>query len=214
MWMMEIGSLLRRLAIMMWNVGSLLRRLATGGGRGHEPIPRWEEEREAMRAAAKGFKKAAFSHVHAKNWREAALAFDEQAACDLKLGDELSAASALLHSAKCYVWIHDEDQGAISATKFALDKAVALSVKTNDLEIAAMSCEELAELYVEQRELQTALDFYEKAADYYGSDRHSWKCRFEANRLRYLLDNQETYRRSSEPNCRSQLYEVFATGIM
>jgi alpha-soluble NSF attachment protein len=40
--------------------------------------------------------------------REAALAFGEQAAYDLKLGDELSAASALLRSAKCYTWIHDQ----------------------------------------------------------------------------------------------------------
>jgi len=55
----------------MWMVGlgSLFRRLAAGGALGHEPkpIPRWEEEREVMRATAKGFKETAFSHVHAKN---------------------------------------------------------------------------------------------------------------------------------------------------
>ena len=58
-------------ALVMWMVGlgSLFRRLAAGGALGHEPkpIPRWEEEREVMRATAKGFKETAFSHVHAKN---------------------------------------------------------------------------------------------------------------------------------------------------
>ena len=58
-------------AILMWMVGlgSLFRRLAASGALGHEPkpIPRWEEEREVMRATAKGFKETAFSHVHAKN---------------------------------------------------------------------------------------------------------------------------------------------------
>ncbi|OEL17742.1 hypothetical protein BAE44_0021239 [Dichanthelium oligosanthes] len=152
--------------------------------------------------------------IYAKNWREAALAFGEQAAHDLKLGYELSAASALLRSAKCYAWIHDEDEEAIAATKLALDRALASFVKRNDLQMAAVTCVELAELYVEQRELQTASDFFEKAADYYGSDRHSRHCRFEADRLRFLLAKKETYGRSSEPDWHSQLYEAFATSIM
>ncbi|RLN33786.1 hypothetical protein C2845_PM03G02670 [Panicum miliaceum] len=211
---MVVGSLLRRLAIVMWMVGSALRRLATGGGRrGHEPIPRREEEeREVMRAAAKGFKETAFSHVHAKNWREAALAFGEQAACDLKLGDELSAASALLHSAQSYAWIHEEDEGSVAATKLALDQALALFVKLNDLQMAAVSCVELAELYVEQGELQTASDFFDKAADYYGSDRQSQHCRYEAGRIRHLLDHKEDYHQLSEHDyLRKQMYEVLAT---
>jgi hypothetical protein len=106
------------------------------------------------------------------------------------------------------------DEGAIAATKLALDKALALFLKRNDLQMAAASCVQLAELYVEQRELQTASDFFEKAAGYYGSNRRSRRCRFEAGRLRFLLANKETYRQSPDPDVRSQLYEVFATGIM
>ncbi|CAN6279446.1 unnamed protein product [Urochloa humidicola] len=204
----------------MWMVvGSLLRRLATGGGRrGHQPIPRREEEeeREAVRAAAKGFKETAFSHVHAKNWREAALAFGEQAACDLKLGDEPSAASALLHSAQSYAWIHEEDEGSVAATKHALDQAIALFVKLNDLRMAAFCCVELAEMYVEQGELQTASDFFEKAAGYYGSNRDSTYCRYEADRIRFLLAQKEDYylQLSEHDYWRKQTYEVLATGIM
>ena len=92
------------------------------------------------------------------------------------------------------------DEGAIVATKLALDKALALFVKRNDLKMAAVCCEELAELHVEQRELQTALDFFEKAAEYYGSNRCSRSCRFEAGRLMFLLDNKETYLQSSDPD--------------
>ncbi|CAO2046883.1 unnamed protein product [Urochloa humidicola] len=213
-----VASLLCGLAIVIWTVAYLLllRRLATTGGgrRGHEPIPRpeKEEEREVIRAAAKGFKKTAFSHVRAKNWKEAALAFAEQAACDLTLGDELSAASALLESARSYAWIHEEDEGSVAATKLALDQAIALFVKLNQLPMAAACCEELAELYVEQGELQTAADFFEKAADYYGSNRHNRHCRYEAGRIRFLLDHKEKYHQLSY--LRKQIYEVLATGIM
>ncbi|CAL4967889.1 unnamed protein product [Urochloa decumbens] len=203
----------------MWMVWSLLRRLATAGGgrRGHEPIPRREEEeeREVVRAAAKGFKETAFSQVDAKNWREAALAFGEQAACDLKLGDELSAASALLRSAQSYAWIHEEDEGSVAATKLALDQAITLFVKLNDLRMAAICCEELAELYVEQGELLTAADFFDKAADYYGHNRQKRHCRYEAGRIRFLLDHKENYDRLPEQDYwRKQMYEVLATGLM
>jgi alpha-soluble NSF attachment protein len=79
--------------------------------------------------------------------------------------------------------------------------------------MAAVCCHELAELYVEQKELQKAADFFEQAAVYYGSRCSRW-CKFEANRLRYVLDNEEAHRQSDPADWRSQLYEVFATGIM
>ncbi|KAK1695208.1 hypothetical protein QYE76_011905 [Lolium multiflorum] len=196
-------------------VVSLFRRIAVTGGHGYQSIPPCEKEEncKAMPAAVKGLKGTAFLHAHAKNWREAALAFGEQAACDLKLGDELSAASALLNSAKCYTWIHDQEEGAVPATELALQKALALFVKRDGLQMAAVCCHELAELYVEQKELQKAADFFEQAAVYYGNRFSRW-CKFEADRLRFVLDNEEAHRQSDPADWRSQLYEVFATGIM
>uniref|UniRef100_A0ACD5TNB3 Uncharacterized protein n=1 Tax=Avena sativa TaxID=4498 RepID=A0ACD5TNB3_AVESA len=189
---------------------SLLRRLAAAGGQGYDqPILRCQNEEYC-----KGFNGTAFSHARAKNWREAALAFGEQAAYDLKLGDELSAASALLRSAKCYTWIHDQDEGAVPATELALQQALALFVKGKDLRMAAITCVDLAELYTEQQELHKASDFFEQAAAYYGSNRRSRWCKFEADRLRYVLDKKEDYYRQSYDPLRSQFYEVFATGII
>ncbi|CAL4886267.1 unnamed protein product [Urochloa decumbens] len=203
----------------MWMVWSLLRRLATAGSgrRGRELIPRREEEeeeREVVRAAAKGFKETALSHVDAKNWREAALAFGEQAACDLKLGDELSAASALLRSAQSYAWIHEEGLGCCHETRTGPSHHAVREVKRS-----ANGCyllrEELAELYVEQGELLTAADFFDKAADYYGHNRQKRHCRYEAGRIRFLLDHKENYDRLSEQDYwRKQMYEVLATGLM
>jgi alpha-soluble NSF attachment protein len=95
-----------------------------------------------------------------------------------------------------------------------LQKALALFVKRNDLQMAAVTCEELAELYMEQQELQNAVDFFEQATVHYGTDRRSQQSKFEADRLRFVLANKERYRQSSDPNWHSQLYEVFASGIM
>nr|CAB3485105.1 unnamed protein product [Digitaria exilis] len=199
-------------------VGSLLRRLGTGDGRrGRKPISRREEEeeeREVMRAAAKGFKETAFSHVHAKKWKEAALAFGEQAACDLKRLRFYVPLNPMLGSTKKACRPLPAHEGSVAATKLALDQALALFVKLNDLLMAAVSCAEVAEMYVEQRELQAAMEFFEKAAGYYGSNRNSRHYRYEADRIRFLLARKETYHRLPKTELRAQMYEVLATGIM
>ncbi|OEL14701.1 hypothetical protein BAE44_0024279 [Dichanthelium oligosanthes] len=61
-------------------------------------------------AISRDFRGAAYSYVLAENWRKAAQAFSELAAYDLQFGGEheLSAASALLRSAKCYGQIEDK----------------------------------------------------------------------------------------------------------
>lgn len=81
--------------------------------------------------------------------------------------------------------------------------------------MAAVSCVELAELYLEQGELQAASDFFEKAADYYGSDHYGRHCRYQAGRIRYLLAYKQNYHQLPEHDyLRKQMYEVLATGIM
>lgn len=69
-------------------------------------------------------------------------------------------------------------------------------------------------MYVEQRELQAAMEFFEKAAGYYGSNRNSRHYRYEADRIRFLLARKETYHRLPKTELRAQMYEVLATGIM
>ncbi|CAL4886271.1 unnamed protein product [Urochloa decumbens] len=238
----------------MGTVSSLLRRDA-----GVEPIPRCEAvmplEEEGLGPAAleargnrflssgrrlrgwscavsRDFEEAAYAYVLAENWRKAAQAFSEQAAYDLQFGDEheLTAASALLRSAKCYAQIEDEEEGGIAATQHALEKAIALFVKKNNLRLAATSCEELAEFYLEHEQLLNASDFFEQVADYYGANRRCNRhCRFKANLLRFTLANEEIlcangmvpvndckrrssrHIKSSDPDWRAQVREMFSS---
>ncbi|PAN07430.1 hypothetical protein PAHAL_1G335600 [Panicum hallii] len=176
------------------------------------------------------FEEAATSYVLAEKWRKAAQAFSEQARYDLQFGDEgeLSAASALLRCAKCYNQIEEKEAGEIAATKHALEKAIALFVKKNNLHLAATSCVDLAEFYTEHQQLHNALYSYEQAADYYGANRRRNRhCRFKANLLRFTLANQEMLRvkglvhikdykrrsgiyiKSSDPDWRARVRSLF-----
>ena len=84
------------------------------------------------------------------------------------------------------------EAGEIAATKHALEKAIALFVKKNNLHLAAVSCVDLAEFYMEHQLLHNALDSYEQAADYYSTNgRRNRYCRFQANLLRFTLANKE-----------------------
>ncbi|RLN36002.1 alpha-soluble NSF attachment protein-like [Panicum miliaceum] len=183
-------------------------------------------------AVSRAFEAAAYAYVLAENWRKAALTFSEQAAYDLQFGDEheLTAASALLRSAKCYFQIEDKEEGEFAATKHALKKAIALFVKKNNLLLAAKSCVELAELYLQHHQLRNASDSYEQAADYYGANRRRNRyCRFKANLLRFTAANEEVlcamgmvpvkeckrrssrHIKSSDPDWRARVRHLFSS---
>ncbi|CAL4967894.1 unnamed protein product [Urochloa decumbens] len=145
-------------------------------------------------AVSRVFEEAAYAYVLAENWRKAAQALSEQAAYDLQFGDEheLTAASALLRSAKCYAQIEDKEEEEIAAAKHALEKAIALFVKKNNLRLAATSCVELARFYLDRQQLLNASDFYEQAAYYYGANRRRNRyCRFKANLLRFTAVDEQ-----------------------
>jgi hypothetical protein len=122
------------------------------------------------------------------------------------------------------------DEGEVAAaTKQALEKAIKLFVKKSDLHLAATSCEELAQFYMEHQQLQNAMDSYQQAADYYGADRRRNRhCRFKVNLLRFTLANQEMLRvkglppldykrrfqlyiKSSDPDWRAQVRNLFSS---
>ncbi|KAM0892377.1 hypothetical protein ACQ4PT_025778 [Festuca glaucescens] len=187
-------------------------------------------------AISNDYEDAACAYILAENWRKAALAFSEQAVYEQQFGDEreLNAASALLRSAKCYGQIEEKDEGEVAAaTKQALEKAIALFVKKNDLHLAATSCVELAHFYMEHQQLQNAMDSYQQAADYYGANRRRNRyCRFKVNLLRFRLANEEmlrgkgvsppkdykrrfqVYIKSSDPDWRAQVRNLFSSTSM
>ncbi|CAL4886272.1 unnamed protein product [Urochloa decumbens] len=179
----------------MGTVSSLLRR-----DDAVKPIPRCEEGKEEHKVKPleeEGLGPAALEargDRFLSSGRKAAQALSEQAAYDLQFGDEheLTAASALLRSAKCYAQIEDKEEEEIAAAKHALEKAIALFVKKNNLRLAATSCVELARFYHDHQQLLNASDFYEHAAYYYGANRRRNRyCRFKANLLRFTAVNEQ-----------------------
>uniref|UniRef100_A0A0D9YGC0 Uncharacterized protein n=1 Tax=Oryza glumipatula TaxID=40148 RepID=A0A0D9YGC0_9ORYZ len=144
--------------------------------RGHRRTSSWwftSFKHDTAFAIAEDFRMAGLSYVLAKNWRKAAAAFGNEAIQRLKRRSppaDLVAAVALLASARCYRKILDNaDEGEVAAIKPALQKAVSLFAKNNDMRSAATCCKELAEFHEEQRELHAAVHCFLQAKDYYGS---------------------------------------------
>ena len=75
----------------------------------------------------------------------------------LQRRSELSAGSALLRSAKCYVEIEQKREEDDAAMKLALEEALALFVKHGDQRLAATACSDLAEFHLDRNDLPHAL---------------------------------------------------------
>ncbi|KAF7006562.1 hypothetical protein CFC21_021598 [Triticum aestivum] len=159
---------------------------------------------ETSFAGWKDLADASYMYTRAGSWRKAVQAYGELAAYSLRRGSErstllqrrseLSAGSALLRSAKCYGEIEEKREEDVAAMKLALEEALALFVKHGDQRLAATACSDLAEFHLDRNDLQDALLFYERAAEYYGTaaNRRSNRfCRFRAQLVTYLLANQE-----------------------
>ncbi|XP_051230674.1 uncharacterized protein [Lolium perenne] len=147
----------------------------------------------------KDLRESALCYLVALNWGKAGLAFAEQAMYGLELGDGPGAATALLRSAKCYVEMEHMSQNNVAFVERALEEATALFVKAGDLELAAVSCLELAEFYMDRQDLGSALDLYEQAAEYCrrmgGGHLEGWRqCTYKAKVVRNLLHNEDALR--------------------
>jgi hypothetical protein len=150
----------------------------------------------------------------------------------IEVGDEPGAATALLRSAKCYAQMEHRSQNEVAFVERALEEATALFVKAGDLELAAVSCLELAEFYMDRQDLRSALDLYEQAADCCrrrgGGLLEGWRqCRHKANVVRNLLHTEGALRlegvlpvekytrrsagyiRSSDPDWRLRVSELY-----
>ncbi|XP_020180067.2 uncharacterized protein [Aegilops tauschii subsp. strangulata] len=170
-------------------------------------------------------KDSALCYLIALNWREAALAFAEQALYDIQLGDEPRAATALLRSAKCFIEIEHKPKYEVEYVEQALEEATTLFARTGDLQLAATSCLELAEFYMDQQDLQGALRTFRRAAGYCGYKHRN--CGHKADVVGSLLRDEEALRRrgvlpledykrrsagyirSSDPDWRSKVCDLF-----
>ncbi|XBH63769.1 hypothetical protein VPH35_117667 [Triticum aestivum] len=181
----------------------------------HTSIPRHDEERQGPAALEargrmlrnrarcqatvfatwKDLRDSALCYLLALNWREAALGFGQQARYELRRGDERRAATALLRSAKCYDEIEDKREDVVAYVKQALEEATTLFDRTGERRLAAGSCEELAEFYMDQQDLRGALGAFQRAAGYCTCDGVRGHLELKADAVRFLLRDEEALRR-------------------
>lgn len=114
--------------------------------------------------AAELFDKAANCFKLAKNWDRAGSVYIKLANCHLKLDSKHEAASAYVDAANCYKKISVQDASQ------SLSQAVKLFLEIGRLNMAARYCKELGELNEQEQNLETAMDYFEQAADLFQSE--------------------------------------------
>ncbi|KAL1290153.1 hypothetical protein HN51_058545 [Arachis hypogaea] len=114
--------------------------------------------------AADLFDKAANSFKLAKSWDKAGATYLRLASCHLKLESKHEAAQAYVDAAHCY------KKTNINEAVNCLDHAVNLFCDIGRLSMAARYLKEIAELYESQQNIEQAVVYYEKSADFFQNE--------------------------------------------
>nr|ARD05064.1 SNAP18 protein [Glycine max]ARD05067.1 SNAP18 protein [Glycine max] len=114
--------------------------------------------------AADLFDKAANCFKLAKSWDKAGATYLKLASCHLKLESKHEAAQAHVDAAHCY------KKTNINESVSCLDRAVNLFCDIGRLSMAARYLKEIAELYEGEQNIEQALVYYEKSADFFQNE--------------------------------------------
>ncbi|KAF2296348.1 hypothetical protein GH714_037472 [Hevea brasiliensis] len=123
--------------------------------------------------AADLFDKAANSFKLAKSWDKAGSTYVKLANCHLKLDSKHEAAQAYVDAAHCYkktstnVSIHFISTWHVFRGNILLSPSSRLFCDIGRISMAARYYKEIAELYESEANIEKAIDFYEKAADFF-----------------------------------------------
>ena len=114
--------------------------------------------------AADLFDKAANCFKLAKSWDKAGATYLKLASCHLKLESKHEAAQAHVDAA------HSYKKTNINESVSCLDQAVNLFCDIGRLSMAARYLKEIAELYEGEQNIEQALVYYEKSADFFQNE--------------------------------------------
>ncbi|RZB67567.1 Alpha-soluble NSF attachment protein 2 [Glycine soja] len=114
--------------------------------------------------AADLFDKSANSYKLAKSWDKAGSTYIKLANCNLKLESKHEAAQAYVDAAHCY------KKTNINESVSCLDNAVNIFCEIGRLSMAARYLKEIAELYESEQNIEQAVVYYEKSADFYENE--------------------------------------------
>ncbi|TKY47603.1 Alpha-soluble NSF attachment protein [Spatholobus suberectus] len=111
--------------------------------------------------AADLFDKAANSFKLAKSWDKAGSTYLKLANCHLKVDSKHEAAQAYVDAAHCY------KKSNINEAVSCLEHSVNLFCDIGRLSMSARYLKEIAELYESEQNIEQALVYYEKSADFF-----------------------------------------------
>lgn len=142
--------------------------------------------------AADLFDKAANSFKLAKSWDKAGSTYLKLANCHLKLESKHEAAQAYVDAAHCY------KKTNINEAVSCLDRAVNLLCDIGRLSMAARYLKEIAELYESEQNIEQAVVYYEKSADFYQNEEVTTSANQCKQKVAQFAAQLEQYQKSIE----------------
>ncbi|QCE01391.1 alpha-soluble NSF attachment protein 2-like [Vigna unguiculata] len=142
--------------------------------------------------AADLFDKSANSYKLAKSWDKAGSTYIKLANCHLKLESKHEAAQAYVDAAHCYKKTNTNE--AVSC----LDNAVNIFCEIGRLSMAARYLKEIAELYEAEQNIEQAVIYFERAADFYENEEVNTSANQCKQKVAQYSAQLEQYQRSVE----------------
>ncbi|XP_019437582.1 PREDICTED: alpha-soluble NSF attachment protein 2-like [Lupinus angustifolius] len=138
------------------------------------------------------FDKAANSFKLAKSWDKAGSTYIKLANCHLKLESKHEAAQAYVDAA------HSYKKTNITESVSCLDHAVNLLCDIGRLSMAARYLKEIAELYESEQNIEQAVVYYERSADFYQNEEVSTSANQCKQKVAQFAAQLEQYQKSIE----------------
>ncbi|XP_057431180.1 alpha-soluble NSF attachment protein 2-like [Lotus japonicus] len=138
------------------------------------------------------FDKAANSFKLAKSWDKAGSTYLRLASCHLKLESKHEAAQAYVDAAHCYKKTNIKE--AVSC----LDHAVNIFCDIGRLSMAARYLKEIAELHESEQNIEQAVVYFEKAADFFQNEEVTTSANQCKQKVAQFAAQLEQYQKSIE----------------
>ncbi|KAI4306913.1 hypothetical protein L6164_030153 [Bauhinia variegata] len=142
--------------------------------------------------AADLFDKAANSYKLAKSWDKAGSTYLKLANCHLKLESKHEAAQAYVDAAHCY------KKTNINEAVSCLDQAVNHFCDIGRLSMAARYYKEIGELYESEQNIEQAIVYYEKSADFFQNEEVTTSANQCKQKVALFAAQLEQYQKSIE----------------
>lgn len=173
-------------------MGDQLARAEDFENKAEKKLSGWGMFGSKFEDAADLFDKSANCYKLAKSWDKAGSTYIKLANCHMKLESKHEAASAYVDAAHCYKKTNINE--AISC----LDNAVNMFCDIGRISMAARYLKEIAEMCESEQNIERALVYFEKSADFYESEEVTTSANQCKQKVAQFSAQLEQYQKSIE----------------